>query len=516
MLKFKHTIFTKLVGIFIGLLILSFIVTGGFLYYFLNIFVTDQKKSTLEESAENIKSLFYIYFNNMDNRMVSDFFKSTLNLYSISSNSMIWIVDKNGYVVIAANEPSLPDNALSKYIDDTGWPKLPDKRQYMDVMNGGNEPIVQTGDFYGFFKDDVFKGKGSSWLTLQMPFQIIPSNGKQETIAAVYLHTPVPEIQKLRTAVFRLFVISGGVAIFLAIILVYVFSLRFTKPLKQINNAAKIIAGGEFGNRLVVDSQDEIGQLADSFNHMVEDLQKLEEMRRGFIANVSHELRTPMTSIRGFIEGILDGTIPPEKQENYLIIVRDETNRLNRLVNDLLDLARMEAGEMKLNIKPFDINELVRVCVIKLETLITSKNLEIEANFENENLCVLGDKDSIERVIINLLHNAVKFSNENGKIILETVKNKEKILISIKDSGIGIDENEKKRVWDRFYKSDKSRGKDKTGTGLGLAIVKNIINEHKQDIWVESEIGSGTKFTFTLDYCKSLSDKNIEKNNIQD
>ena len=236
---------------------------------------------------------------------------------------------------------------------------------------------------------------------------------------------------------------------------------------------------------------------------MVDDLQKLEEMRRGFIANVSHELRTPMTSIRGFIEGILDGTIPPDRQKDYLLIVRDETNRLNRLVNDLLDLAKMEAGEITLNIKPFDINELIRICVIKLETLITSKNIEIEANFENDNLLVSADRDSIERVIINLLHNAVKFSNENGKIILETVKNKDKVLISIKDSGIGIDENEQKRVWDRFYKSDKSRGKDKTGTGLGLAIVKNIVNEHKQDIWVESEIGLGTKFTFTLDNFKS-------------
>jgi len=306
--------------------------------------------------------------------------------------------------------------------------------------------------------------------------------------------------------VFKLFIFSGGVAIFLSIILVYIFSLRFTRPLKQINNAAKIIAGGEFRNRLVVNTEDEIGQLADSFNQMVEDLQKLEEMRRGFIANVSHELRTPMTSIRGFIEGILDGTIPPDRQENYLIIVRDETNRLNRLVNDLLDLAKMESGEITLNIKPFDINELVRICVIKLETLITSKSLEIEANFENDNLLVIADRDSIERVIINLLHNAVKFSNENGRIILETVKNKEKILISIKDDGVGIDEIDKKRVWDRFYKSDKSRGMDKTGTGLGLAIVKNIINEHKQDIWVESEIGLGTKFTFTLDYFKNINE----------
>ncbi|MHB8063037.1 MAG: sensor histidine kinase [Ruminiclostridium sp.] len=502
MFKFKNTIFKKLVSIFIGLLILSYIVTGGFLYYFLNDYGTEQKKETLERSAKVIKSAFDIYYENMDSNYINQMFQNTLQYYSMSSNSMIWIVDKTGHIYFC--ESNLTDNSmLSKYIDETGLPKLPDPKQYNDVMDGEGYTIDKTGDFFGFFKDDAFKVQGSSWLTVQMPFQIIPSNGKQITIAAVYLHTPIPEVQKLQSSVFRLFMISGGVAIFLAIILVYIFSLRFTKPLKQINNAAKIIAGGEFRNRLVVDTKDEIGQLADSFNQMVDDLQKLEEMRRGFIANVSHELRTPMTSIGGFVEGILDGTIPPDRQKNYLLIVKDETTRLNRLVNDLLDLAKMESGELTLNIKPFNINELIRICVIKLETLITSKNLEIEANFEIDNLLVAADRDSIERVIINLLHNAVKFSNENGKIILETAKTKEKVLISIKDSGIGIDENEKKRVWDRFYKSDKSRGKDKTGTGLGLAIVKNIVNEHKQDIWVESEIGSGTKFTFTLDYFKS-------------
>lgn len=499
MLKLKKTIFKKLVIIFVSLQILSFVVTGGFLYYFLKSYGTAQQMETLEQTGDNIKTLFYEYVKNIDNSLYTSLFQRTLEIYSISSNSMIWIVDSSGHIWKYA---STPDNVIKQYADETGYAMLPDSKQYKPVMSNGDKTIVDTGDFYGFFKDEAFKKLGSSWLTVQIPCQLIQS-GKQETIAAIYLHTPVPQVLKLRASVFNLFMISGGAAIFLAIILIYVFTLRFTKPLKQINNAAKIIAGGDFSKKLKVASDDEIGQLAVSFNQMADDLQRLEEMRRGFIANVSHELRTPMTSIRGFIEGILDGTIPPEKERSYLAIVRDETNRLNRLVNDLLDLAKMESGEMTLNIRPFDINELVRLCVIKQETIITSKNLEIEANFEVEDLLVEADRDSIERVIINLLHNAVKFSNENGKIFVETAKNKDKVYVSIKDSGIGIDENDKKRIWDRFYKSDKSRGVDKTGTGLGLAIVKNIISEHKQDIWVESEIGSGTKFTFTLDYFKN-------------
>lgn len=497
---FKKTVFKKLVFIIISLLILSFVVTGAFLYYFLNAFVTNEKLTTLEQSATDIKEAFNLYFENYDNAVVRTLFLSTLQSISGSTHSIVWIVDKSGHVILSS--PSMPKYIASKYIDSTGYIKLPNTSQYKDVMEG-NKTVIEQGDFYGFFEDSYFKSEGNSWLTLEVPFQIMPSNGKQETIAAVYLHTPVPEVQRVRYAVFRLFVLSGGVAIFIAIILVYIFSIRFTRPLKQINSAAKIIAGGEFTNRLVVKSDDEIGQLAKSFNQMVEDLQKLEEMRRGFIANVSHELRTPMTSIRGFVEGILDGTIPPEKHEYYLTIVRDETNRLNRLVNDLLDLAKREAGELTLNIRPININELIRICVIKQETLITSKDIDIEANFESEDMLVLGDSDCIERVIINLLHNAVKFSNQGGKIILETVKNKDKVFVSIQDNGIGIEESEQKRIWDRFYKTDKSRGKDKTGTGLGLAIVKSIINEHKQDIWVDSTPGMGTKFTFTLDFFKN-------------
>jgi signal transduction histidine kinase len=227
-------------------------------------------------------------------------------------------------------------------------------------------------------------------------------------------------------------------------------------------------------------------------------LQNIEEMRRGFVANVSHELRTPMTSIRGFVDGILDGTIPPEKQNQYLTIVKDETIRLNRLVNDLLDLARMEAGEVKLNISVFDINELVRKCVIKLESLLLEKGLTVDANFEEEDLPVKADSDSIERVIYNLMHNAIKFTPENGEIRVKTYVEKDKAIISVEDTGKGIAESEIPYIFERFYKTDKSRSADRTGVGLGLAIVRNIIVSHNETIKVESEEGHGTRFIFTL------------------
>ncbi|MCX7843024.1 MAG: cell wall metabolism sensor histidine kinase WalK [Clostridia bacterium] len=481
------SIFSKLIAVFISLLLIGFSLTGVMLYYFLSNFVTKEKVAVLERSGENISRYLSTYVENQDNALVTRLFEYILESYSANTNSFIWVVDSKGYIVVY--RPSTPETRtlMETLRNQEGNLKLNDVRQYNDVMLGGRT-YQKIGDFFGFFKDTRV-----AWLTIQKPFKY-----NDKVIGAIYLHTPIPEVNRLRTSVFRFFMLSVGVSVLISILLVYLFSKRLTKPLKEINNAARVIAGGEFQKRLNINSQDEIGELVASFNHMVAALQNLEDMRRGFIANVSHELRTPMTSIRGFIEGILDGTIPSERHSYYLGIVRDETNRLSRLVNDLLDLARMEAGEMNFQFKSFNINELIRRCIIKLESIITGKGLQVEADFERQELKVLADSDAIERVIINILHNAIKFTPEKGIIKIKTSSGKDRVFVSVEDNGIGIESEEIDLIWERFHKSDKSRSRDKTGTGLGLAIVKNIINEHKQSIWVESEIGKGTKFTFTL------------------
>lgn len=485
------SIFSKLIAVFIALLIISFTITSAVLYYFLGNLMTQEKVDMLKQSGEKINRFFNIYLDNRTNPLVNLMFEQLLEQYSASTNSIVWIVNVDGYIVF--KKPALDSQDLMLSIkknlknDNSGNFQLPDERQYKKIMLG-KVPVVERGDFYGLFKDT-----GSSWLTVEWPLVY-----EDKTVGAAFLMTPVPEVHKARSTVFRFFLLSVLISVIISIVLAYIFSLKISRPLKEIKNAARVIAGGEFRNRLNIKSNDEIGELAVSFNQMVTALQNLEEMRRGFIANVSHELRTPMTSIRGFVEGIIDGTIPPERHKDYLNIVKEETNRLNRLVNDLLDLARMEAGEMKLSMRNFDINELIRRCIIKLEKLITDKNISVEANFEEEDMFVNADVDSIERVIINLIHNAVKFTDEGGKIILATYKQRDKIHVAVEDTGIGIDKDELSMIWDRFYKSDKSRSKDKSGTGLGLAIVKNIMNAHGQEIWIDSELGKGTKFTFTL------------------
>ncbi len=500
------TIFGKMIFIFVLILLLSFSITGGMLYYFLNNLVAGEKEKQLEQTADWVKEAFGSYVQNSGRAAAGDYdklwakgiFEQSLESYSKYTNSFIWIVEESGHIVFSS--PPLPVSLTESLEDSTGYVKLADERQYKRIMEKQDSTYKEIGNFYGFFGEtSVFRDYGNSWLTISKSFKVQNKNSASEVIAAVYLHTPMPQIQKARWSVFKLFVFSVLVSVFIGIILIYIFSLRISRPLKQIRNAAKVIAGGEFQKRLSINTRDEIGELASSFNQMALELQTLEEMRRGFIANVSHELRTPMTSIRGFIEGILDGTIPTEKQNNYLTIVRDETNRLNRLVNNLLDLARMESGEITLKYKAFNINELIRRCIIKLESLIVEKDISIEADFEEEDMFVYADIDAVERVIINLVHNAIKFTAQNGKINVATIYQKGKVFVSVKDTGEGIGQEEIAKIWDRFYKSDKSRGRDKTGTGLGLAIVKNIINDHNQEIWVESELEQGTQFTFTFE-----------------
>lgn len=494
------TLFSKIVVIFVAILLVSTSITGAMLYIFLGNFASEEKENMLSDTGDSINSMLndYLtaYYNNYNNPMFAfwdEIYRSMLDNAlerdSQSTGSIIWIVSTEGEIGIIKGNQAVVKEIISKLTDENGKVRLQNPAQYKDVMSGNVPMVREMGDFYGLFKET-----NVSWLTIEKP---LVYDGK--VLAAVYLHTPVPEVQRARSNVFKFFMFAVAVSIIISIVLVYIFSLKLSRPLKKINSAAKHIANGEFGERLDISSKDEIGELARSFNNMARELQNLESMRKGFIANVSHELRTPMTSIHGFVEGILDGTIPPEKEKEYLFVVRDEIRRLNRLTTDLLDLARMESGEVSIKPVEFNINELIRRCIIRLESFITEKDIDVEASFEEEDMYVKADIDAIERVLINLMHNAVKFVRQGGKINLSTSRYKNKILILVADNGIGIDKNEIDLVWERFYKSDKSRSKEKGGTGLGLAIVRNIINDHKQEIWVESEVGKGTKFCFTLD-----------------
>jgi signal transduction histidine kinase len=279
--------------------------------------------------------------------------------------------------------------------------------------------------------------------------------------------------------------------------ILYIQIRRISDPLREISEAAKVISGGEFQKRLDINTGDEIEELGRSFNNMAESLEKIEENRRNLIANISHDLRSPMTSIRGFIEGLLDGTIPEEKREHYLNIVLGESKRLITMTNQLLELNNMQQGKLEIREEAFELNESIRRKLIAYEKQITEKGLNVTLHMQEEKSYAASDQGLIERVLSNLIDNAVKFTPEKGSIDIRTYENNKSICVDISNTGTSIGAEELKRVWNRFHKGDASRGVYKGGYGLGLAIVKEIISQLGEKISVSSG-EDFVKFSFTI------------------
>ena len=287
------------------------------------------------------------------------------------------------------------------------------------------------------------------------------------------------------------------VTLVVALIISFILSQHMTRPLKVIAAAAKEFAAGNFEVRVPEDNRCyEIDELAVSFNNMARDLDQLEELTRGFISNVSHEFKTPMTTIGGFVEGMIDGTIPADQRDKYLHIIAEETRRLSRMVNRMLDAAKIQSGELILNPAPLDFSEMTTQILLSFEQKIEAKKLEVDCEV-GERLIVMGDVDHLYRAVYNLVDNAVKFINEGGRLCLRAHPEGAFCAFSISNTGAGISAEDLPHVFDRFYKADRSRSMDKTGAGLGLYIVKNIINLHGGEISVRSD-GGETEFEFTL------------------
>ena len=280
------------------------------------------------------------------------------------------------------------------------------------------------------------------------------------------------------------------IVLFIAI-LAYCISRTLTRPVKRMASAAREFAHGKYTTRVPVTTRDEIGELTVAFNNMADSIEKSEELRRGFVANVSHELRSPMTSIAGFVDGILDGTIPPEQQEKYLTIISSEVRRLSRLVSRMLDITRMQASDPTENGVRFDLCEVVRRAVLAFEARLEEKTLVLDVKLPAEELFLFGNEDALYQVVYNLVDNAVKFSDEERVITISVVARGRDAEFSISNFGPTIPPEELPFVFDRVHKTDRSRS-EQTGLGLGLYIVKTTVNQHKGDIGVMSENGKTT------------------------
>ena len=319
-----------------------------------------------------------------------------------------------------------------------------------------------------------------------------------EIIGYVFAASPNSILKEFNLDLLRFYVFSAIVPIIIMFFAVYAMTYRWNKPLKLMSEAAKSMAKGDFSKRIPVTSNDEIGALSESFNQLTNSLERVENMRRGFIANVSHELKTPMTTISGFIDGMIDGTIDKAKHEYYLQIVSDEVKRLSRIVQGMLSLSKLEAGETKLNPTNFDFSQLILNVVLSQEQRIEEKNLSIVGLDKLKSSIIYADKDLIHQVVYNLCDNAIKFSNEGGVVTFDISLSGDLLCFKISNTGYGITEKDLPNVFERFYKGDKSRSENKDSTGLGLYLVKTIVNIHGGRVFVSSKPNEYTQFGVEL------------------
>ncbi len=466
-----NSLFRKLFLIYMGTLILIFFILGGALIHVMSTYLINQKKDMLIEQGRKISVAFThtFYTGGLYDRDAVNREIQFLNEYMDAS---FFFVNNKFDIKLMSND-----------IDEK-WLNTTLNLDTLKHVASGNV-IVTQGNLGNIFKNDV--------LTIGYPILM-----DEQFIGAIFMNAPITELQKVKGDVYSMIIVLIFLAAVVGFILIYISTKKICKPLLEMNEIAKIISNGDFERRITVKTQDEIGQLAISFNEMAQSLYSQELLRREFISNISHDLRSPLTSMRGFLQAILDGTIPAEKHHRYLNIVSDETERLAILANNILDANSIADRDYTMDYSDFDINGLIKAIVLKFENAIANKKIKTKVVFAQEKTVVSADYEKVQRIIYNLVDNALKFTSEGGEIQIGTTMTEAKVVIKVKDTGRGIAPEQQKRIFERFYKTDASRGEDKHGSGLGLSIVKEFVKAHGEVITLKSELEVGTEFSFSL------------------
>ena len=396
-----------------------------------------------------------------------------LTMMSDAIDAMIFVTDDNGRVLLASGaqaDGAVGSTALSA-----------------TARTIGDRPgaYFEVGNLGGLAKERQY--------TAASPVRI-----NTKVLGYVFVSCAATTVGQTLSANWQIYVMSTLGTLVLTFIVVYLMTYRIVSPLRRMAAATRRFAKGDFSVRVKVDGNDEVAELASALDHMATSLSSLETMRRSFIANVSQELKTPMTTIAGFVDGMLDGTIPPDQQSHYMKIVADEVKRLSRLVRSMLDLSRIDSGQLKMTAVRLNLTEIVGSVLVTFEQRIEQKRLQITGLEDQGDIAVNGDHDLLGQVVYNLIDNAVKFTNEGGTIEIRLFQTAGRVQCRIRNTGAGIPAEEMPQLFDRFYKSDRSRSLDKNGLGLGLYIVKTVIDLHHGQITVRSVEGEYTEFAFWL------------------
>lgn len=463
----RRMLYLKLLIGYVLFAILSFLTIATFTSHFTLNYIEKDTASSLYREAKLLASNFAA--NYYQGAMTLEDVSSHFSAISVYLDADIWVVDPNGKILIQSHSDSVPSSGMVEEFDITAF----------------GTSYYQVGSFFGVFSEDT--------LTVFSPISI---NYKAQ--GYLLIHKPVSELVSLKDGFLNISYMTLAVIILCAFIILGLFTYTICIPLRKITRAAQDYSAGNFETQINIHTNDEIGYLAASLNYMATELSTLEEDQRKFIANVSHDFRSPLTSIKGYIEAIMDGTIPYEMQDKYLNIILHETERLNKLTEGMLELNKYGVKGTMLDISRFDINHTIKMVAQSFEGTCKEKRISFELILTGQTSFVSADMSKIQQVLYNLIDNAIKFSHTDSTITIETTEKNEKVFISVKDTGIGIPKDSIKKIWERFYKTDLSRGKDKKGTGLGLAIVKEIVSAHNENINVISTEGVGTEFIFTL------------------
>ena len=454
-----------------AVILISFIALGAVLLLISSNYFNGEREEGLKRSVNNIT-------NGIASQMLAnpDNWKSVamirINEYSKNSGADLLIFSGNGEVLI--------NTALPEEIEFLKSTQLSTEL----IGEYGNTPTPVYTDFDGQIEKEL--------LTVGMKFV---GNGPEYLLIAVASETPENNYTR---DVMEIFALSAVIVLVISMAIIYLSSIKITAPIHEMSDAAKKIGRGDFSVQLPEYSVSEFNDLAAAFNEMAVSIKSYDTMRNSFIANVSHELRTPMTSIGGFVDGMLDKTIPPEEQDHYLKIISSEVHRLTRLVRSMLNLAKIEAGELKPNFSQFSVLDPIVDTLVTFEKRLEAKHIEVRGLDTDKRYNLWADEDLIHQVVYNLLENAIKFVDDGGYISFKFEEVGYLTVIYIRNSGEGLSQDELSLVFDRFYKTDKSRGMDAMGVGLGLNIVKSIIRLHGGKIQVRSVVNEYTEFMFSL------------------